>query len=429
MKKLVSSIPILLFYLIANCQLYKIDQSIENNLLNELEQHLNLQSDTLIPGNEHPDCNRENQLGIEILVDSTILVRKRQPDKDQICQILYRISKTRDTNYIKPLILLYNEHLEFFSLEWGVISPADLYYCEIGFNQGTIMNCFEHAISALDKAELSVEELENEYSIFVTGSLERNAVSYIRYIGSQHFYSPYFKNLIKRGARFERPFSWSSLYLTELTDFNIQKVLQFEAPMYEAYYKKDPDAVLNVETIFFVMKEMEKRKSRKFEIALEDKFDEFAKTGYVIRIFEYAQKNHSISDDFALFLMDKIYTHERFKADLAIQESFTGIVGYLINEHTRPTIKQYLIEKLDSKDTESRLRSLSYLVYFSNEPDVLDLMLTKGKQRRLSTDEVKVLKNNYLRMLKAPDFSEGDKEKVRSALTKLNKKENKSRGE
>jgi len=46
-------------------------------------------------------------------------------------------------------------------------------------------------------------------------------------------------------------------------------------------------------------------------------------------------------------------------------------------------------------------------------------MISKGKEKNLSPEEVKILKGNYKRMLQAPDFPEESKEAVKQSLKKL----------
>ena len=214
-------------------------------------------------------------------------------------------------------------------------------------------------------------------------------------------------------------FGFYTAFLDELEDYMINQILALDATYFKKLPKENFEEYFKGQEILYHIQTMRNKGSRNFEQAIETVFDEFAESGYIVRVFEYTQANKSVSPDFIRFLLDKIYTHERFKHDLQVQETFTGMMGYLLNTHTRPVIKEYLLERTEAKNQEERLRTWSYLRYFTNDPEVLQLMLDKSKQKRLSPEESKVLRHNFDRMLKAPDFPEESKDAVRQSLKKL----------
>ena len=286
-----------------------------------------------------------------------------------------------------------------------------------------IMHCFEHTLKFFDmvKAEIKLDELLQIFDRDVANLFRSRVNSFSKWkiINQEDYYSSYYKSIKKKMIPLNMTFGYFTGFLDVLEEHIVEKIKTTDGHLLGVSIYEDFELGLRGSELLFYLEIMQSRGSRKFERALEASFDEFAKTGYVIRIFEYAQNNDMISEDFTIFLLDKIFTHEKFRLDLEVQKYFTGIIGYLINGHTRSTIKNYLVEKLTAKDSESRLRALSYLVYFTDEPDVLELMLNRAKKKNLSREEVKILEANFKRMLKAPDFSIEEKEKVRKSLKNL----------
>ena len=214
-------------------------------------------------------------------------------------------------------------------------------------------------------------------------------------------------------------FGFYTVFLAELEDYIIKKVLAVDAKSFDKLPREDFEEYFKSQEVLFHIGAMKKRKSRKFELALQEVFDELTRSGYIVRVFEYVRGNKEVSSEFIRFLLDQIYTHEHFKHDLQVQESFTGILGYMLNTHTRPVILEYLMERTEAINHEDRLRTWSYLVYFTNEPEVLQLMLDKSRQNNLSVEERKVLANNFQRMLKAEDFPQEQKKKVEQQYNKM----------
>lgn len=405
--------------------------------LEELRKALFPPDEPKISGKYHPDyIEEESSRGYKrwANLDTTIMVRAIQPDKDRVCNLLQKIAMTKNYAYFQPLMEMYERQQAYFEKEWIYLRFWRLTGCKAIDDPVIIMNGFEHALFTLELAHKNVSQSELIYTFdnYIRtwyedrylntekekdkGSLDKEKKTIMYY-----HYDYLKKNRPTRHIMwtYNAGFGFYTFFMEELEDHLIKKVKALDSNNFDQRPTENFEAYFKSEEFQFIVRAMSNIQSRKFEQALESIFDELAKTGYLIRVFEYAQQNKEVSPQFIRFLLDKIYTHERFRDDLKVQKSFSGIMGYMLNRHTRPVIKQYLLERLDAKNNEDRLRTLSYLVYFSNDPDVLQLMIDKCKQKNLSPEESKILRHNFERMLKAPDFPEAEKNKVRESLKKL----------
>ena len=405
--------------------------------LEELRQALFPPDEPKISGKYHPNCiedKRSRYFGVWEELDSSIMVRVNQPDKDRVCNLLQKITMTKNYTYYEHLIEMYERHRAYFEREWMFFMMGYHGVCKAKNDPIAIMNGFEHALFALELAHQNItqSELIQAFDNYIRTWYEANYLN-----TEKDKYNSSLNNDIKTVMTYHNDylmknkyagnigwvniigFGFYSFFMEELEDHIIEKVMALDANNFDQLPGENFEAWFKSEEFQFIVRAMSNIHNRKFEQALESIFDELAKTGYLIRVFEYTQQNTEVSPQFIRFLLNKIYTHERFRDDLKVQKSFSGIMGYMLNTHTRPVIKQYLLERLDAKNNDDRLRTLSYLVYFSNDPDVLQLMIDKSKKKNLSLEENIIIRNNFESMLKAPDFPEAEKNKVRESLKKL----------
>lgn len=405
--------------------------------LEELRQALFPPDEPEISGKYHPDfIEKEDSRGFKRWadIDTTIMVRTNQPDKDYVCDLLEKIAMTKNYAYFQPLMEMYERQQAYFEKEWLYLRSWNLTGCKAIDDPIIIMNGFEHALFALELAHRNVSQSELIYAFdyYIRSWYEE------RYLNTEkekdkgslnnekktimNYHYDYLKK--DRTARHimwphSAGFGFYSFFMEELEDHIVDKIMALDVNNFYQLSGENFEAWFKSNEFQFILKAMSNIGSYKFEQALQSRFDDIGGTRKVIHLFNYAQSNKEVSPQFIRFLLDKIYTHERFRDDLKVQKSFSGIMGYMLNTHTRPVIKQYLLERLDAKNNEDRLRTLSYLVYFSNDPDVLQLMIDKSKQKNLSLEENIILRHNFERMLKAPDFPEAEKNKVRESLKKL----------
>jgi len=369
-------------------------------------------------------------------LDSIIMVRVNQPDKKLVCDLLLKIALTKDYAYYQPLMDMYELHQEYFKKEWMYVRQNYHMHivCKAKNDPVIIMHGFEHVLFILKLSSKNIHqsELILLFDNFIRTNYEKRDFSQEKVNGEDiknekqiikfEYYSDYFIKGRSESNIWWVPlvgFGFHSAFIEELEDHMIEKIVTMNVSDFNKQPNENFEAYFRVKEFFYILASMKNIGSHKFEQALESIFDDFAQTGYIVRIFEYAQQNKEISPQFIRFLLNKLYTHEEFKDDVKVQQTFTGMMGYMLNTHTRPVIKQYLLERLEAKNNEERLRTLSYLVYFTNDPEVLQLMLDKSKQKNLTPEESKVLRHNFDRMLKAPDFPEESKDAVKQSLKKL----------
>ena len=322
---------------------------------------------------------------------------------------------------------MYERHQEYFKNEWEYIHAENKYGCYIRIDAINIMYAFEHSLYALQlanknttKAEI-IALYENHIRViyeFIYKNPEDMSRIYAHckeQDAKLHYFSPYFKRLRMMGfswAAYDPGFGFYTVFLEELEDYIIEKVLTVDANLFKKLSSEDFESFYEGHKILDHITHMRHRGSREFEKVLETVFNELVKSSRFIAVVQYAQHNKEVSSEFIKFLLDQLYTHEHFKRDLEIQEYFTGFIGFILNTHTRPVIKEYLMERIEAIKQEDRLRTWSYLVYFTNEPEVLQLMLDKSNQKNISPEESKILANNFKRMLKAEDFPEESKKLI-----------------
>ncbi len=403
--------------------------------LKELREALFPPDEPKISAKDHPNCKEDEESSRYrdwTEIDTIIMVRLHQPDKKQVCELLLKIAETKNYSYFQPLMDIYEQHQEIFKQEWEYLLINFAPACAANQHPVTIMQGFEQTLYALELAhnKVSQDELVGLYYKTIRGFYE-----YLFYKIDDHYLrmakrkeindqinysSPYFRDIRRYGwATYYPGFGFYTVFLDDLEEFIIKKTIALDGNSFRKLPKEDFEEFLKGQEILYHIEAMKKRGSRKFEQALEASFGEFSKSGYVVRVFEYARDNKNVSHDFINFLLYQVYNHEYFINDLQVQESFTGIMGFMLNTHTRPVIKEYLMERTEAANSDHRLLSWSYLVYFSNEPDVLQLMLDKSKQKNLSLEERKVLTNNFQRMLKAEDFPAENKKQVEKQYKKI----------
>jgi hypothetical protein len=392
-------------------------------LLQSLRAELFPSNETRMSILEYPNCQVDEIYYYKYNLDSSAMVRQNQPKYERVTQIFTQIMDTKDVAYLPYLLEYYDMHQENFKKEWASTHFKGKFYCKGSTDQIAIMHGFEEIITFFNyvKSNISDRELEDLFDIYIKDYYKAyyDYKYRLKLIQEKSYHSEYFKRVLQRIGIINDRFTLFSGFVDRLEDHFADIILKTKGADFAASKDLVSDAAIQSMIAEHVIHLMQEHKSRKFEQALEKSFDEFAKSGYVVRIFEYVQHNNEVSPQFIRFLLDKIYTHEHFKHDLQVQESFTGILGYMLNTHTRPVILEYLMERTEAKKQEDRLRTWSYLVYFTNEPEVLQLMLDKSRQKNLSVEERKVLANNFQRMLKAEDFPQEQKKKVEQQYNKM----------
>ena len=406
--------------------------------LKELEKMLFPPDEPKINGKYHPNCieddgSRYYRTWEEL--DTIIMVRANQPDKDRICNLLQKIATTKNYVYFQPLMEMYKRHQAYFEEEWLFLRSWYHGVCQKAKNDPVIiMNGFEHALFALELAQLNASQSDLIYAFdyYIRSWHEESYLNSNKKKGKEslnnekktimYYHYDYLKKDRTAGHIWwphRAGFGFYSFFMDELEDHIVDKIMALDVNNFGQLSSENFEAYFKSQEFQFILRAMSNIRSRKFERALESIFDEFVKTGYIVRVFEYTQSNTEVSPQFIRFLLDKIYTHEHFKDDLEIQEHFTGILGFMLNTHTSPVIKEYLMERTEAINQEDRLRTWSYLVYFTNEPEVLQLMLDKSNQKNISPEESQILANNFKRMLKAKDFPEEYRNTVEQQYKKM----------
>lgn len=368
-------------------------------------------------------------------IDTIILVRLHQPDKQQVCDLLLQIAMTKNNAYFQPLMEMYKQHQNYFKEEWEYLRKSLSYACQVKSDPITIMQAFEQTLYALELAHNNASQSEiirlydkhkkgyYEY-IFFRSEDRKLEIEKRRDINNQiNYYSPYFKNIRSRfWASYGPGFSFYTPYLGMLEDHLVNRILSLDVQKHKYSENQNYEDQIEKLMIESAILDIRRIKSRKFEQAIEKKYEEIVNVGWSYTLSRYVQLNENISPEFVIFLLDRSFEGQSLIDDYNRIGSFATSFSFLIQEHTRPVIKEYLLNKLKSDNPVIRAVTLNCLMFYSNEPEILKLMLDKSKKRRLSPEESKVLKISFKRMLKASDFPEGEKESVRKALRKLEKR-------
>jgi hypothetical protein len=397
--------------------------------LEELRQALFPPDEPKISGKYHPNCIEDEGSSYyrewEEL-DTIIMVRVNQPDKDRVCNLLHKIAMTKNYAYYEPLLEIYELQQTYFEREWIFFRKWYSMLCKANNDPIIIMNGFEHALFTLELAHLNVSKSELIYafdnyisSLYEKHNLKTNKEKEEGALNNAKKTIMYYHYNYLKDNPLNPGFGFYSFFMEELEDHLIEKVMVLDVNDFYQLRTENFEAWFKSNEFQFILLAMSNIQSRKFEQVLQLRFDDIASSRKVIHLFTYAQSNKEVSPQFIRFLLDKIYTHERFKDDLKAQKSFSSILSYLLNTHTRPVIKEYLMQRTEAINQEDRLRTWSYLVYFTNEPEVLQLMLDKSQQKNLSPEESKVLGNNFQRMLKAEDFPAESKKLVEEQYKKI----------
>jgi hypothetical protein len=418
------------------------DRQTEKDLpyLKELREALFPPDEPKISAKEHPKCKEEDEWSSRYRdwtqIDTIIMVRLHQPDKKQVCELLLKIAMTKNYAYFQGLMDMYEQHQEIFKQEWEYLLINYAPVCEANQHPVTIMQGFEHTLYALELAhkKVSQDELIRLYDKNTRGFYEHRffksedrkiELQKRREIDDQiNYYSPYFKDIRGYGwAAFGPGFSFYTPFLDVLEDHIVNKIRSLDVQKHKFKgINNDYENFIESNVIQSTILGMRHLKSTKFEEAIQEKYEEIDRVGWSYDLSRYVQLNPQVSAEFVRFILDRTFEGQRLIDDYNRIGTFSPSFAFLIHDHTRPVIKEYMLQKTSSDNPVARAVSLGSLVYFTNDPEVLQLMLDKSKQKRLSEEEARVLRNNFQRMLKAPDFPEESKAMVQKQYEKMKKK-------
>lgn len=97
-------------------------------------------------------------------LDTIIMVRLNQPDKDRVCHLLQKIAKTKNYTYFQPLMEMYEQQQAYFEQEWLYLRSWNLTGCKAIDDPIIIMNGFEHALFTLELARRNASQSELIYA-------------------------------------------------------------------------------------------------------------------------------------------------------------------------------------------------------------------------------------------------------------------------
>jgi hypothetical protein len=389
-----------------------------DTLLQALERALFPPDVIWIPIKEYPDCWH-----FHMTMDTSILVRMPQASSIEVGKILRQIALTRDYRYFEPLMEMYNRHQAYFKKEWEDVRRHNKYGCNEKDRQISIMLNFENTLQALEFAhqQTSAEEIWAHYAKKrdLDFRIWRRIDLYWENVQAYSYYSEYFREVrAMLSSWFAYPtyvYEYSP-FINLIEPFIIAECTAFDPKNYGGN-SRDTLKLRNAMYFSRNLNTMSEVFSPAFEECLIDHFDVFIVTGRsVAELLQFAQKNKQISQRYVHFMLDQIFFHEGYAAlSYRDKENWYSV---MLDTHTRPYIKPYLLEKTESTLPEVRALAYTMLIRFPEE-DVLDLFLSRARSPYISEDELKVLYSNFQRINQGKYFSEARHEEVGQQIKRM----------
>lgn len=329
--------------------------------LEELRQALFPPDEPKISAKDHPKCVEDEGSRRYIQwtrIDTTIMVRLNQPDKNQVCDLLLKIATTKNYDYFQPLMKLYEQHQLIFKQEWEHFNKILHAECKAKHEPLAIMQAFEQTLYALELAHDNVGHSEiirlydkhkkgyYEYIFFRSEDLKLE-IEKRRDINNQiNYYSPYFKKMRLKGWAAHGPgFSFYTPYLEMLEDHLVNRISSLDVQKHKTSENQSYEDKIERLMIESAILDMRRMKSRKFEQAIENKYEEIVNVGWSYTLSRYVQLNEQISPEFVTFILDRSFEGQRMVDDYNRIGSFTTSFAFIIQDHTREVVKDYLLKK------------------------------------------------------------------------------------
>jgi hypothetical protein len=190
------------------------------------------------------------------LIDSSIYIRKNQPNYNQVMNVMEEILHTGDTSLMTPLMMVYDDFVDIFEKEWQKVNKDNIYPCDSVRNQINIMEGFERILKGLYIRHFTAKEkFDFFYNDFLLKfNLLHWKVDDIQYQRSSIFFNKRYLNIISpqyfQGAA---TFRYIDLYITEITPFIIQKIM--DKKIITSFASEEERFLFNNKTLFSKIKD------------------------------------------------------------------------------------------------------------------------------------------------------------------------------
>ncbi|MBK9150642.1 MAG: hypothetical protein IPM26_06410 [Saprospiraceae bacterium] len=161
------------------------------------------------------------------LIDSSIYIRKNQPNYNQVMNVMEEILHTGDTSLMTPLMMMYDDFVDIFEKEWQKVNKDNIYPCDSVRNQINIMEGFERILKGLYIRHFTAKEkFDFFYNQFLlVRGIHNDKKNRATYTNQWLIFNKRYRKLIEP-AWFQgyTPFYYIDPYIDEIAPFVIKKI-------------------------------------------------------------------------------------------------------------------------------------------------------------------------------------------------------------
>jgi hypothetical protein len=161
------------------------------------------------------------------VIDSSIYIRKVQPNYNQVMNVMEEILHSGDTSLMASLMNLYDDFVDIFEKEWQKVKTDNIYACDSVRNQINIMTGFEQVLKSLYIRHLkSTEKFNFFYNEFLLiRGIHRDKINRLTYINQWLIFNKRYRKIIEP-AWFQgfTPFYYIDPYIDEIAPYIIKKI-------------------------------------------------------------------------------------------------------------------------------------------------------------------------------------------------------------